>query len=586
MMEKTTTREGSTSKPAVNEKIRFKVETVAEAYLELLALRGVQYFFGNPGTDFASIIDAFAHREEQGKVFPRPIAVPHEIVLMGMAHGYYQVTGKPQVVMVHVGVGTANAVGGLMAASRERIPVLFTAGRTPITEEGSPGSRNRFIHWGQEYFDQVGTIREYVKWDYELRTPAQLESVVDRALTAAMAEPKGPVYLMLPREVLCSPLEEIELLPRLRYDLPSFYPDPVKIEEAADLLIRSEFPLIVTSSVGRNPEAVRGLIGLAEAGAIGVVSFNPEYMNFPTNHPCYLGFESAPYLKETDLILSLDCDVPWYPNTAKPKNSATVIQAGIDPLFLRYPIRSFPSDLTLQGEPALVVSALHEAIARHPARDDDAVRRRSLRLGEMHTHLFQGWRKNAVDRAADTPLDFEWVSYKVNEILRDDTILVDELGIRLTQLERTKPGTYYGHPHAGFLGWGLGAALGIQLASPGKTVVATVGDGTYMFSVPSSCHAVAAAYQLPLLFIVYNNRSWNRVKSATRSVHPQGWAVRTNRFPLSAMPVYGQYEKFCEAFGGYGETVEAPEQLGPALERALHAVTKEKRQALLNVICR
>ncbi|MEW6664541.1 MAG: thiamine pyrophosphate-requiring protein [Thermodesulfobacteriota bacterium] len=585
-MTKAKTRGDDMSDPTANEKIKIKVETVAEAYLELLALRGFEYFFGNPGTDFASIIDAFAHREKEGKLFPRPIAVPHEIVLMGMAHGYYQATGKPQVVMVHVGVGAANAVGGLLAASRERIPVLFTAGRTPITEEGSPGSRSRYIHWGQEYFDQAGMIREHLKWDYELRTPAQLESVVDRALTAAMSEPRGPVYLMLPREVLCTPLEEIEVLPRFRYDLPTFYPDPIKIQKAADLLVKAEFPLIVTSSVGRNPEAVAGLRDLAEAGAIGIVSFNPEYMNFPTRHPCYLGFEAAPYLQETDLILALDCDVPWYPNTAKPKNSAIVIQAGIDPLFLRYPIRSFPSDLTLHGDPALVLSALREAVARHPARNDDAMRTRATRLGEVHTKLLLGWRKNAVGCAADTPLDYEWVSYKVNEILRDDVIVVNELGIRPTQLERTQPGTYYGHPHAGFLGWSLGAALGIQLASPGKTVVATVGDGAYMFSVPSACHAVAAAYQLPLLIIVYNNRSWNQVKLATRSVHPQGWAVRTNRFPMSSMPVSGQYEKFCEAFGGYGETVQAPEQLGPALDRALHAVTKEKRQALLNVICK
>ena len=186
-------------------KIRVEVETVAQAYLELLSSRGIEYFFANSGTDFASIIDAFALRMAQGKEFPRPLTVPHEIPLVAMAHGYYLATGRPQVAMVHVNVGTANSVGGIMAAHRTRVPMLFSAGRTPITEEGNAASRAGFIHWGQESFDQAGMVREYVKWDYELRTPDQLEVVVDRGLAMAMSEPRGPVYLTLPREVMAAP---------------------------------------------------------------------------------------------------------------------------------------------------------------------------------------------------------------------------------------------------------------------------------------------------------------------------------------------------------------------------------------------
>ena len=99
-----------------------------------------------------------------------------------MAHGYYLATGKPQAVMVHVNVGTANAVNGIINAARDRIPILFTAGRTPITERGLHGARDLCIHWAQESFDQAAMIREYVKWDYELRNFTQLEAVVDRAL--------------------------------------------------------------------------------------------------------------------------------------------------------------------------------------------------------------------------------------------------------------------------------------------------------------------------------------------------------------------------------------------------------------------
>ncbi len=149
----------------------------------------------------------------EGKEFPRPILVPHEFTAVSMAHGYAMVTGEPQVVMVHVNVGTSNGLTGVMNASRANIPLIFTAGRTPITEGEVKGGRNLHIHWAQESFDQASMVREYVKWDYELRCFAQVEKVVDRALNIAMSEPKGPVYLSLPREVLAEEHSEFTYTP-------------------------------------------------------------------------------------------------------------------------------------------------------------------------------------------------------------------------------------------------------------------------------------------------------------------------------------------------------------------------------------
>src|SRR5260370_36124940 len=117
--------------------------------------------------------------------------------------------------MVHVSVGTANALCGVFNAARANVPILFTAGRSPLTEEGLPGARDTYIHWAQEMFDQAGMLREIVKWDYELRNGVQLEMVIDRALTIAKSPPEGPVYLSLPREVLT------EALPGFTYDSPA-----------------------------------------------------------------------------------------------------------------------------------------------------------------------------------------------------------------------------------------------------------------------------------------------------------------------------------------------------------------------------
>jgi acetolactate synthase-1/2/3 large subunit len=567
-------------------KVKVEVENVAQAYLELLALRGIDYFFANAGTDFPSIVEAFARRLKEGKRRPCPLTIPHEIPLISMVHGYYLATGRPQMAMVHVGIGTANGAGALMGASRGRIPLLLSAGRTPITEEGSPASRNVYIHWGQECFDQAGMIREYVKWDYELREPDQLELVVDRALAMAMSEPRGPVYLMLPREVLLAPLKEVKFHTRPRFDLPTFHPDPQKIEQAADLLARSTFPLVITASAGRRPETVQALVELAEKEAIGVVSFNPEFMNFPTDHPCHQGFSPDQILPMADAVLVVDCDVPWYPANVSPDPSAVVIQAGIDPLYSRYPIRGFRADLTVQGDPHLILSELAVALDDHPRRRKGAIRSRAKKLREYHQSMVRGWQDAARKASREKPLSFEWVSHQVNSVLDDDAVVVNEFDMSLTQLSRRRPGSYFSVPHAGYLGWGVGAGLGMKLACPEKTVVVTVGDGCYLFSVPSVCHYISAGHRLPILVVIFNNEGWGAVRWATRSMHPDGFASQSEQFPLCDFEPAGHYEKICEAFDGHGERVEKPEDIGPALKRALNVVKNEKRQAVVNMICK
>src|SRR5213080_2060232 len=212
------------------------IESTAEAYLELLAARGVEYLFGNAGTDFAPVIEAYARRGAHGQLLPRPITVPHEAPAVGMAHGYAMITGRPQAVMVHVIVGTANALGGVINAARGNVPMLFTAGRNPITEAGFRGSRERQIHWAQESFDQGSMVREWVKWDYELRHGADVEGIVDRALAIAQTEPQGPVYLTLPREILAAERDALTYDDRPRMGASDYMATPEVIAKAAEAL--------------------------------------------------------------------------------------------------------------------------------------------------------------------------------------------------------------------------------------------------------------------------------------------------------------------------------------------------------------
>jgi acetolactate synthase I/II/III large subunit len=564
---------------------RAAVESTAEAYLELLAARGVEYLFANAGTDFAPLIEAYAKRGAQGQAAPRPITVPHEIPAVAMAHGYAMVTGRAQAVMVHVIVGAGNAVGGIINAARANVPMLFSAGRNPISEAGHSGSRDRPIHWAQESFDQAAMVREFVKWDYELRSASDLETVVDRALNLAHAEPQGPVYLTLPREVLAERQEAIEYADPARMVKPGpLMPAPESVSEAAQILASARNPIIIVKAAGRDPGAVAALVALAEALGAPVFDQFHTYVNFPQDHPLHGGFDAAPHLEAADAVLVVESDVPWFPGLKHPRPEARIVHVGIDPLFSRYPIRGFPTDLALAGAPRLALQALAEAVARRA--DAGVVAERRSRWEAEHARSVAAAAKRAHTAQSESPMDMAWVSRCVGDLVDDQTIVVNEYDLDATQACFTRPGSYFAAPSSGGLGWGLGAALGAKLAAPDKTVICCVGDGAYIFGAPTAAHFVSRAYNLPALFVIFNNRTWNAVKRAVQSHARDGWAVKTDSMPLTALEPAPDYEMVCRASGGHGERVEDPAQLPDALARGLRIVKEEKRQVLLNVICR
>ncbi len=564
------------------------VENTAQAFLEMLEALGVRYLIGNAGTDFASIIDAFSKRIVDGKAAPRAMMVAHECCAVSMAHGYYLVTGEPAVAMVHTTPGTANALGALMNAFRSNVPLVLCAGRTPLTEAGMPGSRDTLIHWGQESFDQGSIVREFVKWDYELRNFEQLEAVMRRAFTVAMAEPRGPVYLSLPREVLAEANREFSYSPKgLEPPVMPPAPSPEALAAMARLIADAERPLIVTRMLGRNPAAVASLVALAESFALPVVEHpNPAYVNFPNNHPLHLGYDPAPYLDDTDLIVVIDTDVPWIPHLRSPGAGAKVVHLGVNPIYDRYPIWGFPSDLAVQADSAVALPMLTEALAAMRAARQGAIEKRAARIAEQHRRLIATAQAEIEAAGKHQHITLEWLAHCLDRVRDERMVFINEYDLSLRHITLDRPGTQFGHSTAGYLGWGVGAALGVKLGAPDKTVVAVVGDGSYIFSVPSACHLASATLGLPTLTIIANNGGWGAVHRAVHDVHPEGWSMRTGEMPFVRFGMQPAYEMFAQAYGGYGEAVSDPKELPAALGRALRAVREERRQAVLNVICR
>ena len=557
--------------------------TTAEAVIAMLAERGVDYFFANAGTDFPPIIEAFAKFAAQGRPAPVPVTAPHENTAMGMAHGCYLATGRPQAVMVHTIVGTANAVMGIMNASRQNVPVLVMAGRTPITEEGNPASRNRLIHWAQESYDQAGMLREYVKWDYELRTGDQVEAVIDRALRIAMSEPRGPVYLSLPREVIAAPMNGFSIGPA-RAPTDGGRPNADALEKAADILAKARNPLIVVSAAGRFHNSVAALADFAETFAIPVVGSWPRHLCLPSNHPMHMGFEPGDPVAQADAIVVLECDVPWIPALEGPAENTKVIHIGVDPTFADYPIHSFPADVSIAADPAAAIHDLAAALTGRLDTKSAAVEERRALIALARTDMLERRQESLEKARAETPMDRAWVTHCIDRVKDDDTIVLNESPLVQDHLTFGQPGLFYSAASVGGLGWALGAALGVKLGAPGRLVIAGVGDGAYIFGNPTSVHLVGRALDLPTLTVIFNNHMWGAVSRATKSLYGDGYAAKSNRPPLTFLEPSPDYELIVQASGGHGERVENPDELMPALRRAVAVVKDERRQAVLNVI--
>lgn len=551
--------------------------TVAQSLLRTLKAHGIDYVFANAGTDFAPIIESLVRTSADET--PTFLTIPHENLAVAMAHGFYQVSGKPAAAMVHVTVGTGNTICALMNAYRDNVPLLLMAGRTPHTQAGHIASRSFPIHWGQENFDQAGIVREYTKWDYELRAGQAPEEIIGRALEVALSEPRGPVYLTLPREVLADvDVAHPPAPPTGERATPQ--PSAEHLERVADWLAAASFPMIVTTHLGRDRDAVAVLARLSERFAIPVAQAGANSVNLPASHPMNVGQSGRALLGRADCIVVVDSEVPWFPIRFTPAPETKVAHLGVDPLWVRYPIRSFPTHLAVPGQSRSALRALEEALA---VRSVGGIERRREEIAAFKRE--SDAKLAALMETARTakPISYAYLAHCVREVLPPGAIVVTELGCSGDHLSLEEPGSLLGVGIGGGLGFGLGASLGAKLAAgPDRTVIATVGDGSYMFGNPTPFHYVSRAAHLPTLTIVCNNSRWHAVDAATRGVYPDGAAAASQVMPLVELKPSPEFTKVAEASDAFALRVDDPGELPGALRAALESV-HSGRQALLDV---
>jgi acetolactate synthase-1/2/3 large subunit len=557
------------------------VYTGASALIEALVDAGISHLFANFGSDHPGIVEALAEARATGKPVPKVITCPNEMVALTCAQGFAQITGRAQAVLVHVDCGTQAMAGAIHNVAKCRVPVLIFAGASPYTQEGElKGSRNEFIHWIQDVPDQRGILRGYMKYENELRTGRNIKQMIYRALQIASSDPPGPAYLMAAREMFEEEIPPISVDPaRWQPIAPQPLPEAGLAELVASL-VAAKRPLVVTSYLGRNPDAVAELVRLADRLGIGVLESVPSYLNFPTDHPCYVGQQGNehmqnPSLAEADLVLVLDSDVPWIPAFNKPSDGAKICHIDIDPLKERTPLWYISAAQVFRADCATALRQINERLNSE-----------SKALNRQRHDAWVAELARREQRPQNAVISAEYLTACVRRQIDRDTVIVNEGITNYSAINNhigcTKPRTRF-TSGASSLGWNGGASIGMKLACPDKTVVCLTGDGSYMFSVPSTVHWMARKYQTPFLTVVYNNRGWRAPKFSMLAVHPEGYASKAQDIDVAFDPP-PDYSGIAAASGGaFAKIVKAVDDVEPAIAEALKVVCEEKRCAVLDV---
>ena len=559
---------------------------VAEALVRELAHLDVDVVFLNPGTDTAPVQEAVAKLHATGVAVPRIVLCPHEAVALAAAHAYFAVTGRPQVVMVHVDVGTQNLGAMVHNASRSGAGVVIIAGRTPITSYGElPGGRDHAVHWQQDVPDQAGVVRSYVKWVADLERPETVARQLSRAFQVASATPSGPVYLTATRELLMAPAPSDPHRPdphRHRPPAP-MAPDPGAARTAAGRLASARRPVITTTRLGRNPGAVDALVRLADLLGAEVID-RRERVNFPSTHPAYVataaGARAA--LEDTDVLLVADSGLPWVPLLSSPPDDAFVITVDVDPVRAAIPGWSFPSDVTLQAEPGSALRALIAELEALEQREPSPLweqRRGRHREGAPTAQSAAGGQDSGM------PLWPERAAQAIDSVLRDDDVVIEEATTNAdalrAALRRTVPGTYF-HPGGAGLGWALGAAIGARLAAPDRRVVAIVGDGSFLFSNPTAALWTARAAGAPFLTVVLQNGGYAASRRPVFDLFPDGYSAQAGDVVGTRFDDPPDFAALARACGAAGELVTDESEVVPALRQGLAALD-EGRCAVVTI---
>ena len=573
----------------------------SDVIVDVIKQYDFEYASFNPGSSFRALHDSLVHYG--GNARPEMIECPHENTAVGIAHGYAKALGKPMLVILHNLVGLLHGTMAIYYAYTDRVPMVIAGATGPM----DLARRRPHIDWIHTALVQGNAIRDYVKWDDQPYSLASVPESFARAYRVANTEPKGPTYVCFDVTTQEDPVEEeIALLDvqKLRPPTP-IQAEGAALERAAELLVGAKSPVVLAGYLGRNREAVGRLVELSELLGLPVID-RADRFNFPNTHA--LDLTGSDLLKTADVVLALDVRDLAGPTTKVASvherqkslqsilpEPCKVIEMGLSDLGISSWSMQYEklqeTELSILCDTSVALPELVERCRRKLSGREglrEEIRGRVEALSARHAELRKQWKVEAGKDWDAVPMTAPRLVSELWEAIRNEDWVFT--GTNASQKNWPRKLWDWDQPHR-YVGHGLGTgthiniSLGVALAykGTGKLVVDLQPDGDLLFDAAALW--VAAHHQIPILVVMYNNRSylnsWNHQRALARE---RGNPVEMANVGTELDHPAPDYARLAQSFGWYAEgPIEDPRKLQDALRRAVEVV-REGRPALVDAV--
>jgi len=573
----------------------------SDVVVDLMKAFDIEYAAFNPGATFRGIHDSIVNYG--GNYKPEVIFCNHEEISVAIAHGYAKAKGKPMVAIVHNMVGLQHASMAIFNAYIDRVPIMVLGGTGPMNTK----RRRPRIDWIHTALVQGNQVRDYVKWDDQPYSLADVPDSFVRGYRIATTEPMAPVYINydadIQEDAITTPLEIPEVS---RYAPPApAQAHSEALRQAARLLVEAETPLIIADTLGRNPKTVPALIELAEVLSIPVIDKGARF-NFPSTHPLDVTDGARDLLGRADVILALDVPDLYGSLTTVSKQTraceyitrpgAKLISISMHDMLVHSWAGDYqalqPLDLAMTADTSVAVPELirlcREQLERDPGRKP-RLEQRQKELAEKHKSRRAKWLADARAKGGQKEISTAWLALELGEVIKnEDWVLVNgsSNGWARRLWDFTRPNQYLGASGGAGVGYGSGAAIGAALAlkDSGKLAVNIQADGDLLMT--SSSLWTAAKHRVPLLVVMHNNQSfYNSEEHAIEVAKFRNRPVENAGIGTHVDDPEVDFAKMAQSFGVNAEgPIRSPAELRPALERALRFVKEKKLPYLVDVV--
>ncbi|PKB63660.1 MAG: hypothetical protein BZY80_06230 [SAR202 cluster bacterium Io17-Chloro-G2] len=536
------------------------VMTGKTAFMEMLRAEGVRYIFGNPGTSELAIMAALEDYPDINYVL-----AAQEGVAMGMADGYSCGTGQPSMVNLHIETGLANGISLLHHAMDGGVPLVLTAGNKDTRKLAEGRS------------DLPGMVAQFAKWSAEVTNAQQIPGAMRRAFNEAKTPPTGPAFLAFAFDAFDG-MADVEIIPSSK-QYHRVAPDLQAVEDAALILAGSENPMILVGDRLGMSGGVGRAVELAELLGARVYATSYARMNFPTGHPQFLGRINPVLPAARDVFASADVILAVGTNVFSGffYCPGSTIAPGTRLIHLDSSAKevgkSEPTDVGIVADPKIGLEHLVDAVgSAMTGQAREASKGRTAGLSKEKTALKAAWQRRLNERWDQRPMPVERMMHELAQVLPGDAVIADDT---ITSRDALHGAFAFSDPdgifseRGGAIGWGMGSALGLKLAYPGRPVVGLLGDGSAMMTVQGLW--TAANEELPVLYIICNNRSYRILKLNMDIYQSQMLQSESPANKYIGMDFGRPFNiaAIANAMGVYGRSIEDPAELGPAVGEAL-----------------